>query len=101
MPGEVAGQEATVKVCGVAVAMLPEQQLGVSLVDRSHGERGNHPESPDSPPGQGGEGQARCRLMASGWGGGPVVVRGRESRLHGEGGQQVRGCGTGMPGGRR
>src|SRR5690606_30115560 len=46
-PGEVAGQEATVKVCGVAVATLPEQQLGVSLVHRSQCERGNRPESPD------------------------------------------------------
>jgi hypothetical protein len=30
-------------------------------------------------------GTARRRLMLPGWGGGPVVVRGRESRLHGEG----------------
>jgi len=36
-------------------------------------------------------GKACRRLMLSGWGGGPVVVRGRESRLHGEGVQQVRG----------
>ena len=30
-------------------------------------------------------GKACCRLMPVGWGGGPVVVRGRESRSHGEG----------------
>jgi hypothetical protein len=34
-------------------------------------------------------GQARCRLLASGWGGAFVVVRGRESRPHGEGGQRI------------
>jgi hypothetical protein len=36
-------------------------------------------------------GKARCRLMGAGRGGVRVVVRGRESRLHGEGGQQDRG----------
>ena len=36
-------------------------------------------------------GKARCRLMGAGRGGVRVVVRGRESRLHGEGGQQNRG----------
>jgi len=35
-------------------------------------------------------GKARRRLMPSGWDGGPVVVRGRESRLHGEGVQRDR-----------
>ena len=33
-------------------------------------------------------GKARRRLTRSGWGGEPVVVRGRESRLHGEGVQR-------------
>jgi hypothetical protein len=33
-PGSFAGGEATVKVCGVAVAMLPGQELDISLVDR-------------------------------------------------------------------
>jgi hypothetical protein len=37
----------------------------------------------------------------AGWGGGPVVVRARERRAHGEGGQQVGSAGGGMPGGRR
>ena len=36
-------------------------------------------------------GKARCRLMRAGRGGVRVVVRGRESRPHGEGGQQDRG----------
>jgi hypothetical protein len=35
-------------------------------------------------------GKARCRLMGVGRGGVRVVVRGRESRPHGEGGQQDR-----------
>jgi hypothetical protein len=34
-------------------------------------------------------GEAHRRLMALSRDGVPVVVRGRESRLHGEGGQQV------------
>lgn len=37
------------KDCGVVVAMLPEQELGTSLVDRSSSERGNHPRSPSGP----------------------------------------------------
>src|SRR5680860_933867 len=44
-------------------------------------------------------GQVRCRLWAVGWGGGLVVVRARERRVHGEGGQQVSSRGTGRPGG--
>jgi hypothetical protein len=36
-------------------------------------------------------GKARCRPMRAGRGGVRVVVRGRESRPHGEGGQQDRG----------
>ena len=35
-------------------------------------------------------GKARCRLMGAGRGGVRVVVRARESRAHGEGGQQDR-----------
>ena len=35
-------------------------------------------------------GKARRRLMPPGWDGGPVVVRGRESRPHGEGVQRDR-----------
>jgi hypothetical protein len=36
----------------------------------------------------------------AGWGGGSVVVRARERRVHGEGSQQVGGRSAGMPGGR-
>lgn len=44
-PVDSAGGEATLKVCGVGVAMLPGHELGASLVDRSRGERGNRPRS--------------------------------------------------------
>jgi hypothetical protein len=37
-------------------------------------------------------GNARRQQMLSGGGGGSVVVRGRESRSHGEGIQRVRSC---------
>ena len=40
-------------------------------------------------------------VEGGGWGGGPVVVRAGERPAHGEGGQQVSGESTGMPGGRR
>ena len=63
------------------------------------GERGNRHESPSCPAIQAGSGQVRRRLTARGRGGGSVVVRGRESRPHGEGTQQVRSFGVGMPGG--
>jgi hypothetical protein len=40
-------------------------------------------------------------VEGAGWGGGSVVVRAHERCVHGEGGQQVSGESTGMPGGRR
>jgi hypothetical protein len=48
-----------------------------------------------------GNGQVCRRLMAEGRGGASVKVRGRESRSHGEGRQQVRSRECGMPGARR
>src|SRR5215218_1777801 len=42
-------------------------------------------------------GQARCRLLAPGWGGAFVVVRGRKSRPHGEGRQRT--CSVRLEGG--
>jgi hypothetical protein len=65
------------------------------------GERGNHPWSPSPLASQGSGGQARRWLMAFGWGGGFVVVGGRESRPRGEGSQQVGSEDAGRPGGRR
>ena len=83
--------------CGEAAGA----QLGTSPVDRLVVNVGTIPTPPIPPPIQGGGGQARRRLSAPGWDGALVVVRGRESRPHGEGGQRVRNAGTGTPGGRR
>jgi hypothetical protein len=65
------------------------------------GERGNHPRPPSHHTASRGGGQARRRLWAVGWGGGFVVVGGRESRPHGKGSQQAGGKDAGRPGGRR
>jgi retron-type reverse transcriptase len=83
--------------CGEAAGA----QLDTSPVDRLVVNVGTIPTLPFPPPIQGGGGQARRRPLAPGWDGALVVVRGRESRPHGEGGQRVRNAGTGTPGGRR
>ena len=77
------------------------EELGTAPVDRTMVNVGTIPGLPSPPANQAGGGQARRRLTTLGWGGVPVVVGGRESRPHGEGGQRVRSAGTGMPGGRR
>jgi hypothetical protein len=100
-PVDCAGQEATVKGCGVGVAMLPGQSWVTYLVDRFLGERGNHLWSPSPSASRVGGGQVRCQLWTGRWGGGPVVVRARERRVHGEGDQQVGREDSGMPGDRR
>jgi hypothetical protein len=89
-PGEVAGQEATVKACGVAVAMLQGHSWAPTPLKGSRVNVGTVPTvpSPAGSPLVGGK--TRRRSMPSGWDGGPVVVRGRESRSHGEGAQRVR-----------
>ena len=88
--GDVAGREAMVKACGVAVAMLQ----GHSWVPiPSNGRKvnvGTIPVVPNPASCQLPGGKVRRRLMPPGWGGGPVVVRGRESRPHGEGAQRDR-----------
>jgi hypothetical protein len=93
--------EATRKGCGVLVARLP----GNSWAPRPSTGRvvnvGTAWRSPFPPAGQAGGGQARRRLRVAGWDGASVVVRGRESRPHGQGRQQVRSLGAGRPGGRR
>ena len=76
--------------CGVAVAMLQGHSWAPTL---SNGWKVNVGTilSVPSPVGVWPTGgKVRCRLMPVGWGGGPVVVRGRESRSHGEGVQCVR-----------
>lgn len=93
----VVGREATVKVCGVAVARLQGQSWAPNLSSGSEVNVGTTLAVP-SPGSVLPGGKVRCRLMPSGWDGGPVVVRGRESRLHGEGVQQVRGVQAGRGG---
>ena len=91
------GPEATVKVCGVVVAMLPGQQVGASLVDRCAVNVGTiHCRLVSTR--QVGAGQARRRADGCGWGGGLVVVGVRESRSQGEGGQWVYSTEGGMSG---
>ncbi len=88
--GDVAGREATVNACGVAVAMLQGHSWAPTPSRGSRVNVGTIPAvpSPASSPLAGGK--ARRRSMPPGWDGGPVVVRGRESRPHGEGVQRVR-----------
>jgi hypothetical protein len=74
------------------------EELGAEPTDWHMVNAGTVPVSPSPPSIQDGGGQAHRRLMAPGRGGGPVVVRGRESRPHGEGAQRVRSAGAGMSG---
>jgi hypothetical protein len=81
-PGAVAGGRLRVPAgCAVGV------QLAADPVKRIMVNVGSAPCAPGCwwPPGK-----ARCRPMGEGRGGVRVVVRGRESRPHGEGGQQDR-----------
>ena len=95
------GGEATVNVCGVAVGEAAAAKLGVDPVNRYMVNVGTVPVSPFPASGLLVGGQVHCRLMTSERGGGFVVVRARESRVHGEGTQQVRSEVAGMSGGRR
>jgi hypothetical protein len=86
-----AGLEAVVNACGVTTAMLQGHSWAPSPSQGSLVNVGTIPLVPDSSGNQPGDlGKARCRLMPEGWDGGPVVVRGRESRPHGKGAQCVR-----------
>ena len=77
------------------------EKLGASPVERLSVNVGTvlWPPSPSAIPVGGG--QARGQLLAAGSGRALVVVRGRESRLHGEGEQSSRSCRCGRSGGRR
>jgi len=87
--GDVAGREATVKACGVTVAMLQGHSWAPTPSNGSTVNVGTIPAVPSPASSLLVGGKARRRLMLPGWGGGPVVVRGRESRSHGEGVQRV------------
>ena len=88
--GHVAGREATSKACGVGVAMLQGHSWAPTPLNGWRMNVGTIPTVPSPASSQLVGGKARRRLMLSGWGGGPVVVRARESRVHGEGVQRVR-----------
>lgn len=107
-PDVFAGGEATLKGCGVGVARLPGYSWPPTwtsgFVRNVGSTRGRPHHRAAGPVG----GQARCRPMVIGWGGGPVAVvgvtthqGGRESRPQGQGGQQAGSTDTGVPGGRR
>ena len=88
------------KACGVGASEVVAAKLGVDPVDRHMVNVGTISGLPFSTSCLLVDGQAHRQLMAPGWGGGSVVVRGRESRSHGEGTQRVRNEDLGMPGGR-
>ncbi len=89
---DVSGREAMVKVCGVAVARLQGHSWAPTPSKGSRVNVGTTSAVPDPDGIQPLGGNAHRRPMPPGWGGGPVVVRGRESRSHGEGVQCVRSC---------
>jgi hypothetical protein len=89
-PVRLAGKKAAVKACGVTAAMLQGHSWIPTPSNGSGVNVGTIPAVPSPASSQLVGGKARCRLMLPGWGGGPVVVRGRESRSHGEGVQRVR-----------
>lgn len=91
-PGSVyvAGREATRKACGVLVAKPQGHSWSPNPSSGSRVNVGTTPVAPFPAGSQPVGGKARRRLMPPGWGGGVVVVRGRESRPHGEGPQRVR-----------
>ena len=94
------------KACGVAVAMLQEHSWMPTLSNGWRVNVGTIPAAPGPSLLWRLGGKARRQLMLPEWGGGPVVVRGRESRLHaslpgaGEGVQHTRSDQTNQ-GGRR
>lgn len=92
---DFAGWEAVVNACGVTTAMLQGHSWTPTPSRGSKVNVGTIPPVPEQSGSQPDRsGKARCRLMPVGWDGGPVVVRGRESRPHGEGVQCVRSIDT-------
>ncbi len=89
------------KVCGVGVAMLSGQKLGISLVDRHAVNVGTACCRPTAAGIQSVAGAGPSSADGRRWGGGLVVLRAGENPVHGEGGQQAGGEATGMPGDRR
>ena len=88
---DVTRPEATVKACGVAVAKQQGHSWAPTPSIGSRVNVGTIPAAPFPIGIQPTGGKARRRPIPPGWGGGPVVVRGRESRPHGQGVQRSRG----------
>lgn len=88
------------KGCGVAVAMSQEHSWAPNPSNGTRVNVGTTPPVPTEGAASAHEGKVRCRLMSAGWGGGPVVVGGRESQSQGEGVQQFL-SGKAPQGGRR
>lgn len=88
---DVADREATLKACGVGVARPQGHSWAPHPSNGPMVNVGTKPMAPYPVSIRLTGGKARRRLMPSAWDGGPVVVRGRESRPHGEGVQRVRG----------
>ena len=89
------------KDCGVVVARLQGKSWAPILSNGHVVNVGTIVESPNLSGSQSASGKAHRQLTARFWGGALVVVRGRESRSHGEGEQQVRSSRVGTSGARR
>jgi hypothetical protein len=79
-----------VKACGVAVARLQGHSWAPTPSKGSRVNVGTILSVPEPAGCLPAGGKTRRRLMLTGWGGGPVVVRAQESCVHGEGVQRVR-----------
>ena len=78
------------KVCGVVVARPQGHSWAPNPTNGLRVNVGTIPTVPSSVSSPLIGGKVCRRLMPTEWGGGVVVVRGRESRLHGKGPQNVR-----------
>jgi hypothetical protein len=87
---DIADREATVKACGVAVAKPQGHSWAPHPLNGSRMNVGTTPAAPYPASSQLVGGKTCRSSTLPEWGGGVVVVRGRESRLHGEGPQRVR-----------
>ena len=84
--------------CGFGDGEAVAAKLGADPVNRDTVNVGTLPGPPFPPSIQLGGGQAHRQLMTPAGGGGSVVVRARESLVHGEGTQRVRSCCDAMSG---
>ncbi len=84
--------------CGFGGGEAVAAELGADPVNRDTVNVGTIPVLPSLASSLLAGGPVHRQLMTPEWGGGSVVVRGRESRPHGEGTQRVRSRCNGMPG---